>query len=124
MREGAEGLPTILPVIEAEASRAGWTSVAPSSLRGVSGVEHSFDFVGRGGGNTCAIDVREFAAVPDVISAFVRMYDTGATVSIVCLGGETGEDARKLAKEYGVNVVEGSEVPALFSDLLPAVSVR
>jgi hypothetical protein len=104
--------------LEIKASGLGWKPVKPPVLRGNSGVDHIFSFVASSGETKYAFDIYDKVTPVEVISSYVKMYDTDIEVNLVCPKGVIEDDARTLAKQYGMDIVTASEIGRLFESSL------
>ncbi|HME19373.1 MAG TPA: hypothetical protein VKF15_06545 [Nitrososphaerales archaeon] len=100
--------------LEIKASGLGWKPLKPPVLRGNSGVDHIFSFVASSGETKYAFDIYDKVTPVEVISSYVKMYDTDTEVNLVCPKGIVEEDARVLAKQYGMDIVTAGEIGRLF----------
>ncbi|MCL5672010.1 MAG: hypothetical protein JRN56_05455 [Nitrososphaerota archaeon] len=93
-----------LDSVRATMERKGYMS-RPGSLRGLSGVEHSFDLLmeSREGTKLGYMAVDELKAA-DIMKAFIMQTDCEFKVDLVCKS-EPDQDARELAAAYGVNLI-------------------
>ena len=96
--------PVPLDSVKATMERKGYVS-RPASLRGLSGVEHSFDLLmeSREGTKLGYIAVNELKAA-DIMKAFIMQTDCEFKVDLVCKS-EPDQDVRELAAAYGVNLI-------------------
>jgi hypothetical protein len=100
--------------LEIIASKFHWQTATPSTLTGRSGVTHRFDFVATGGQNTLVFDVCERLGETDVIKTYIKKLDTGASAYIYCPDGKISEGARRLASEYGLEVLCSDTIESAF----------
>ena len=100
--------------LEIKASGLGLKALKPPVLRGNSGVDHIFSFVASSGDAKYAFDIYDKVTPVEVISSYVKMYDTDIEVNLVCPKGLIEDDARALAKQYGMDIVTASEIGRLF----------
>jgi len=101
--------------LEVEAKRLGWLVLDPPVLVGRSGVEHTFSFLASTGSLKRGIDIFVDTDEIDVLKAYVKKYDTGATVDILCTTGKASEAAKVLAKEYGMKIITVEGIKDFFS---------
>ena len=104
--------------LEIKASGLGLRPIKPPVLRGNSGVDHIFSFVAASGDATYAFDIYDKVTPVEVISSYVKMYDTDTEVNLVCPKGLIEDDARTLAKQYGMDIVTAAEIGRLFEPSL------
>ncbi len=88
----------------------------PSRLIGESGIQHEFDILARGkDGKTITLDTL-FSSKPigptEIIREYGKIFDTKAEAYIVA-SPSLDEEAKKLARSYGLNVIEGDPTEAL-----------
>ena len=94
-----------LPLIAAGATRIGWKAVFPPTLRGSSGVEHTFGFLARGSGLMHAFDFQELATEQSMVAAFAKKFDTRADIIVVTTSGKASEGAKDLSSVYEIDII-------------------
>ena len=111
--------------LEIKASGLGWKALKPPVIKGNSGVDHIFSFVAESGETKYAFDIYDKITPVEVISSYVKMYDTDSLVNLVCPKGSIEDDARALAKQYGMDIVTAAEIGKLFeTNLLRTATAR
>jgi hypothetical protein len=84
----------------------------PTTMRGVSGVEHNFDLVvASQDGTRLGYLISERPTVPEVMRAFILQRDCEFTVRLVCKD-QPGRDAQELADSYGVKLISEESPPS------------
>jgi len=104
--------------LEIKASGLGLKTLKPPVLKGNSGVDHIFSFVASNGDTKYAFDIYDKVTPVEVVSSYVKMYDTDVEVNLVCPKGIIEDDARALAKQYGMDIVTAAEIGRLFEPSL------
>lgn len=101
----------------------GYRTESPGVLLGESNVSHSFDIIAYSIGHEEGVLVMDFV-VSDrtigeskIISMFAKVFDTTPLKSIlVALPGVTN-DAKRLAEQYNIEIVESNNVKTIWKDL-------
>lgn len=101
--------------VEVNAAKAGLTEVDPPTLKGESGVQHRFNLLFSDGNSTYAFDFYERVTEIQVIRSYVKKFDTGSSVGIVCLSGKVTEGAEALAGSYGMSIAGRGEIESFFT---------
>ena len=101
--------------LEVGATVAGFSVVKPAVIRGASGVEHRFTFVAADGSQFYAFDVCREAGEIEVLRAYVKKMDTGARTFLICLSGRAVGEAKEMARDYGIEILNPSQVGDFFS---------
>ncbi len=98
-------------VLEVAASKVGFKASKPPIIRGASGVDHKFSFVVSDKDTTIAFDYYDEVNETDIIKSYIKLYDTGAKMSIVSLTGRSTSKAQALAHEYNmpITTLEGAK---------------
>lgn len=101
----------------------GYRIESPGALVGESDVEHSFDVLAYGGEpdeGVLAIDFvvsnRQMGEAK-VVSMFAKVYDTSPLKSVLVAFPGLTDNARKLADQYGIDLVETSDVSSMWKEL-------
>ena len=101
----------------------GYRTESPGTLVGESEVEHSYDIIAFSGGSDEGVLVMDFA-VSDrsigeakVVSMFAKVYDTNPLKSVFVAFPGLTQDARKLADQYKIDLVETSSVSDVWKEL-------
>ena len=98
----------ILEPIKEVMSRLGFT-IIPSSIKGLSGVDHEFALVAESeGGGIVVFDVLDDSKPDDVsiLTLYTKAYDVGALGCVAITDGEIGKGARRLADLFKMKVVD------------------
>ena len=101
--------------LEVGATVAGLEVIKPPRIVGESGIEHKFTFVAADDTRRYAFDVYTDVKEIEIIRTYIKKMDTGAEAYVVCLSGRPSEQARELAKNYGIDVLTPMEVGDFFS---------
>jgi len=101
--------------LEVGATVAGLEVVKPPRIVGESGIEQRFTFVAVDGTQKYAFDVYNELREADILRTYVKKMDTGAKTFVVCLSGRPDEQAKELARNYGIDVLTPMEVGDFFS---------
>lgn len=101
--------------LEVSATRAGWETIEPSTLRGASGVVHRFTFLASDGSARCGFDVYDEVDVIQVLRGYIKKLDTGTSVALVCLHGTPTQGAMTLAQQYGMRILGSGDIERFFS---------
>jgi hypothetical protein len=101
----------------------GYQSTSPGKMEGESNVEHVFDFVAYSGNPSEGVLVIDFVVSDSpvgedhVASMFAKVYDTTPLRAVLIVFPELTRDARKLAEQYKINVVETKKLESLWVEL-------
>jgi len=101
--------------LEVGATVAGLEVVKPPRITGESGIEHKFFFVAKNDSVTYAFDVYTDVNEAEILRTYVKKMDTGANVYVVCLSGRPRAEAKELARNYGIDVLNPMDVGDFFS---------
>jgi len=95
---------------------------ARASAVGRSGVVHDFSFVVWGNAQASSgnaegrspivvgsVHASEKVTVPDVLALYAKAFDVGAEAKLIVAKGGVDEEARELAKTYGMEIVESRD---------------
>lgn len=116
----------VLRVLEFLRER-GYGVESPGEIRGESGVKHIFDVVARGLGETPPIIVIDIALGEqpaeerEVKEMFAKVYDINPYRAMLIAVPGLKEEARRLAKRYGIDIVEAEDPQTLLRGLLRAI---
>lgn len=110
--------------LEVSAKTAGYEVVKPPILRGRTGVDHKFSFVASSSGVNYAFDFYDTVDEIEVLKTYIKEFDTGAVVGIVCTGKGATDSAISLAQEYGMTVVSPEGLTSMFKMTNVAKSPR
>ena len=105
-------------LLEVQASRLGWSTVKPSSVRGRSGTSHQFSYLASSGDLLYGFDVCDEVSEVEVLRSYIKGYDTGVSVHIVSREGRTTQVAKQLLREYGMRVLTEADIVPFFDELL------
>ncbi len=75
---------------------------------------HRFDFMAVAGDERLAFDICTNLTETDVIRTFVKKLDTGVSACIICADERVAEGAKRLAKEYGLTLLDSNSVESAF----------
>ena len=106
--------------LEIQAVNRGLTPVKPAATMGSSGVVHYFSFVAEGSGTTYCFDIYDDVTEIEVLKTYIKKFDTGHTVSLVCTTGKVSSLGIALAREYGLPILAAGEIPVFFDTQLIA----
>ena len=109
---GSDGM--TLVDLEVTSRLFGWEVVRPPKVMGKSGVMHRFSFMAVKGDSTRAVDVYGKVSEGDVISTFTKSYDTGTSGAVIFTSEPPTEAARRLAKEYALDIVSARDIATIF----------
>ncbi|MCS7119790.1 MAG: hypothetical protein RMJ07_05695 [Nitrososphaerota archaeon] len=99
-------------------SGKGLNAISPAKVVGESKVEYEFDFmIRRTNGKPVAIDIILFqqpVSREEILKEYAKISDTKEKVEAYVLASPSmSEDAKKLAKKFGIRVLEGNPQKAL-----------
>ncbi len=100
--------------LEVGAVRAGLTPVKSRVVPGDSGVEHRFDMLFTDGTRLYGFDFYERVTEVEMVRSYIKKFDTGTAVKVVCLSGEVTPGARALAVAYDMKVLSPKDAEAHF----------
>jgi hypothetical protein len=100
--------------LEVSAARAGLLPVESRTIRGDSGVDHRVNLLFSDGARLYGFDFYERVTDIDVIRSYTKMFDSRASVNIVCLSGEVSEQAASLAAGYGMKILSPKAAETFF----------
>jgi len=106
--------------LEIYATREGFEVIKPPRTMGTSGVEHRFSFLASKGGRLCGFDLCQEVGRFEVLRAFLKEIDTGASVTLICLKGRPSEEGQRLAEEYGFRILTPADSGSFFEPEAPA----
>mgnify|MGYP001142048134 CR=1 FL=1 len=101
----------------------GYRIESPGALVGESDVEHSFDVLAYGGESDEGVLAIDFVVSnrqmgeSKVVSMFAKVYDTSPLKSVLVAFPGLTDTARKLANQYGIELVETSNVSSMWKEL-------
>jgi hypothetical protein len=101
--------------LEVSAMKAGLTAVSPHVLQGGSGVEHRFDLLFSDGERYHAFDFYNTVTDVEVVKSYVKKFDVGASVNIVCPSDRVTPGARSLAQGYNIRLLHRGSVESFFT---------
>ena len=93
--------------------RQGFTVAAPKTLRGLSGIKHTFDMYGWKEGAEIALDVTSGATdigPEGIVGFFAKIYDTKPHRAVLVTMPNITKDAQRLCSMYGIQVVAGRTI--------------
>jgi len=114
------------PVVEFLHER-GYHTVSPGTIVGESEVRHSFDIVAYGTEPQEGVLVADFVVSDKpvgeekIIAMFAKVFDTNPLKSILIAFPGLTKNARRLAEQYKIDVVESGDISSLFKKLLSVV---
>ena len=100
--------------LEIFATKEGFEIIKPAVVRGTSGVDHRFSFLAAKDGRMCGVDMCQEVGQVEVLRAFLKEIDTGATVTLVCLRGKPSDEGKRLAEEYGFRIITPADIGPFF----------
>jgi hypothetical protein len=106
--------------LEVQAVKLGWKVIKPPVIAGRSGVDHAFSFVASTGTINYAFDIYEEVSEMEVLKSFIKKFDTGSVVNIICATGKVGPSAEKMAKEYDIRIFDATNASQFFQVFLIA----
>ncbi|MFB0558405.1 MAG: hypothetical protein ACETVY_04730 [Candidatus Bathyarchaeia archaeon] len=101
----------------------GYRTESPGVLLGESNVSHSFDIIACGGGREDGVLVMDFVISDEpigeskVVSMFAKVFDTTPLKSILVAFPGVTNDAKRLAEQYKIEIVESNNVKTIWKDL-------
>ena len=104
--------------LEVQVARVGWKATSPPRLTGRSGVVHAFSFLAWDGKTYFAFDIYNRVTPIEVLNTYVKSMDTGAQPALICIDEDVTEEARTLAKEYGMKIIPASGIPKHFDSIV------
>ncbi len=109
-------------VLDALGRLAGDSQISsPLVVTGKSGVRHSFTLgASNAGGTALACDVVVGSSPADetkVLSLFIRVYDVAAKNAVLCAVPSASKEAKRLASQYKITVVEAQSREGIASAL-------
>ncbi len=90
--------------------KKGYAIESPGSLTGKSGIAHTLDLVARSKGSLLIASIfaeRKQVQAEHIVKHFAKAFDIGPERSLVIAMPRLSDEARKLAKLYGIEIVEG-----------------
>lgn len=103
----------------------GWEAERPGAMEGQSGVQHKYTMICRKGNKTMAIDTAFSNVIvgdAPVVKVFAKAYDSKPDIAtLIAMPGLTSQ-AKKMAKQYNINVVEAStneEMTKKLDEMIP-----
>jgi len=112
----------VRPLIEFLSER-GYRTESPGTLLGESEVEHRFDIVAYDKGPEEGVLVVDFVVSQEpvdeakVVSMFAKVYDTSPLKSVLVAFPGLKKDAKKLANQYGIGLVETRDLDSMWKEL-------
>jgi len=104
---------------------AGYDVKTPGTVKGVSGVQHSFDILLQKGENSVPVDIKMGSEGPigvaEVLATYAKALDTKSSPSVLVAVPSASEDARRSVSSYGMLLVEGSDPRRISQGLVSAV---
>jgi len=101
--------------LEVGASIAGLKVMKPPLIRGKSGVQHKFSFVASDDSAKYAFDVWHKVGEIEVLRTYIKEMDTETEALIICLSGRPTPEGKRLADEYGIEVLNPGDVGNFFA---------
>lgn len=101
----------------------GYRTESPGVLLGESNVSHSFDIIAYSGGHEEGVLVMDFVVSDGpigeskIVSMFAKVFDTTPLKSILVAFPGVTNDARRLAEQYKIEIVESNNVKTIWKDL-------
>lgn len=101
----------------------GYRTESPGTIVGESEVDHSFDIVAYSVGPDEGVLVVELAVSSEpvgeakVVSMFAKVYDTSPLKSVLVAFPGLTKNARRLAEQYGIDLVETCDVGSMWKEL-------
>jgi hypothetical protein len=114
------------PLIEFLHER-GYKTDSPGVIRGQSEVDHSFNIVAFSSGPDEGVLVVDFYLSDEPIgeeqvkNMFAKIYDTTPLKSILVAFPQLTDDARRLAEQYKINIVETTKIENLWKKLIRVI---
>jgi sugar-specific transcriptional regulator TrmB len=113
----ADGMRLIQKTLTAE----GWTVEVPGKLTGESGVEHSFDLVGRQGNehNTLLVlDLQDENAPNQTFELNVKVVDVNATDQFLVASKPFDKEEAALAADYGIKLIQTNDARKMAAEIV------
>ena len=116
----------VKPIIDFLHER-GYLTESPGILRGASEVDHLFDIIARSEEQDTGILAIDFKISTDsvtetsVSSMFAKVYDTNPIRSILIAFPRLTMKAKRLAKQYEIDVIETNNLSTLWKSLLQVI---
>jgi hypothetical protein len=104
--------------LEVNAAALGLEVVNPPVVIGRSGVAHRFTFLASSGNRYYAFDLYDAATETEVLRSYIKAFDTGVVINVVCSQGKRDEMAQRLAAEYNMKILTEPEIPTFFKSML------
>ena len=101
--------------------RQGITVTSPKTLRGLSGIEHSFDMYGLKDGTEFVLDIVSATAdigPESVVGFFAKVYDTKPPRAILVVMPNITKETQRLCSMYGIEVVAGKNADEIIERLM------
>ncbi len=101
----------------------GYRIQSPGTLIGESEVEHRFDMIAFDEGPEEGVVVVDFVVSQEpvdetkVVSMFAKVYDTSPLKSVLVAFPGLTKDAKKLANQYGIGLVETRDLSSMWKEL-------
>ncbi len=104
--------------LEVQVTRVGWKAVMPPRITGRSGVVHAFSFLASDGRTHFAFDIYNKVTPIEVLNTYVKSVDTGVQPALICVNDDVTDEARSLAKEYGMKIITATGIPRHFDSVM------
>jgi predicted Zn-ribbon and HTH transcriptional regulator len=115
LKEAGVGFILVAPIREFLQSR-GFSVESPSFLKGKSGASHMFDIAATRGDiarNVVVIDLattaEEFVSEQSIIAMFAKVYDVAPDKACLIAIPKMGENGKKLAELYNIQLIEAKD---------------
>jgi hypothetical protein len=111
----------ILERLAALAREEGCAVANPPTLKGKSGVVHSFSFLSSRGEKFYGVDVKEHIGQIEVVVVRIKQFDTGAFCCMISTTEKPGTDTEKIGNEFGIGIFGSDHLEELVRTLKDAI---
>jgi hypothetical protein len=102
-------------VLEIQSNNAGWKTVKPPFVDGISGIAHKFSFLATDEACTYGFDIYNDVSEEEVLRTYMKRMDTKALAVIVSLSGRPKMEVARLADQYGITILGPGDIEQFFS---------
>jgi hypothetical protein len=94
-------------LLQVESEKAGYATTSPPAIKGKSGVTHRFSYLCSSDETKVAFDIYKNLSEVEVMTTYIKMFDTGAHCFIVNLGEAPDGPTTRLLAAYRIPVLAG-----------------
>ena len=99
--------------LQVESEKAGYSTIAPPVIKGESGVTHRFSFLCESSETKMGFDIYKSLNEAEVMTTYIKKFDTGARCFIVNLGEAPDGPTTLLITEYHIPVLAGGGIESV-----------